>query len=315
MGKMRSVDETTQKAERLDLPPFATLRAFDAVGRFGGIRKAAQFLSIDHTVVSRHIRALETWLNVELYDRSNSTLTKAGGQYHMKVAAALLDLAVATKETSKWPAGELKISAIPGFGVNWLVRRLADFRSEHPDVDLEFRPSDDVPDLLRQEVDVDIRWVPDSLHLRLPKGVSSVVLGRPRAFCVASPDYLDRIQPVEAVDDLLQTKLIHEQNTDQWRLWLTAHGQKVTSELIGPRMWQAHAALQAARGGEGIALTNHFLVGDDLITGRLVAVGPRGNEGFPIEIGAYQFLAPETRWQQRPVALLRAWLLREMKAP
>jgi len=40
------------------LPPFAALRAFEAVGREGGIRKAAASLGIDHAVISRHIRQL-----------------------------------------------------------------------------------------------------------------------------------------------------------------------------------------------------------------------------------------------------------------
>lgn len=48
------------------LPPFAALRAFEMVGRVGGIRRAASLLAIDHTVVSRHVRALEEWVGVPL---------------------------------------------------------------------------------------------------------------------------------------------------------------------------------------------------------------------------------------------------------
>jgi DNA-binding transcriptional LysR family regulator len=43
------------------LPPFAALRAFDAIGRRGGIRRAAEELGISHAIVSRHLAALETF--------------------------------------------------------------------------------------------------------------------------------------------------------------------------------------------------------------------------------------------------------------
>jgi len=54
-------------AERRGIPPFASLKAFESVGRAGGVRKAALELGIDHAVVSRHLRALEAWLGQPLF--------------------------------------------------------------------------------------------------------------------------------------------------------------------------------------------------------------------------------------------------------
>src|SRR3546814_7897608 len=45
--------------ERKFLPSMAALLAFEAVGRLGGIRRAAKELMIDHAVVSRHVRRSE----------------------------------------------------------------------------------------------------------------------------------------------------------------------------------------------------------------------------------------------------------------
>ncbi|WP_395672041.1 LysR substrate-binding domain-containing protein [Phenylobacterium sp.] len=303
---------TTDKGERLDFPPFATLRAFDAVGRCGGIRKAAQFLGIDHTVVSRHVRVLESWLNVELYDRRRFVLTEEGRNYHTKVAAALLDLTIATRETMRRKeAGVLKVTANPGFGVRWLVRKLSAFGSQHPAIEIEFRPRDEIPDLLRHEADVDIRWIRGFEPKADLKGVKAMVLTRTAGFCVASPEYASKVK-INTVSDLLQANLIHEQDSTQWRSWLALHGVSVPDELGGPRRWQAHAALEAARSGEGVALTNVYLVGDDLATGRLVMLGPPGANGFALTGGGYQFLALEARWQQRAITLLRNWLANEM---
>ncbi|MBK6491325.1 MAG: LysR family transcriptional regulator [Sphingomonadales bacterium] len=48
----------------------AALRAFEAVGRLGGVRRAAKELSIDHAVVSRHVRSLEAWVGIPLVVRN-----------------------------------------------------------------------------------------------------------------------------------------------------------------------------------------------------------------------------------------------------
>ena len=77
--------ETKMTDQRL-LPPLAALRAFEAVGRLGGIRRAAKELTIDHAVVSRHIRSLEAWVGVQLLVRSSTgyTLTEPGELYHQQ---------------------------------------------------------------------------------------------------------------------------------------------------------------------------------------------------------------------------------------
>ena len=43
-----------QPPQRKALPPFEGLRAFDAIARLGGVRKAAKWLDRDHAVLSRH---------------------------------------------------------------------------------------------------------------------------------------------------------------------------------------------------------------------------------------------------------------------
>lgn len=85
-------------ASRRALPPFETLRAFDAIARLGGVRKAAQYLSRDHAVISRHLRAIETWTGTKLIRRTaaGSVLTEDGVRYHRDIANALDIIARAT---------------------------------------------------------------------------------------------------------------------------------------------------------------------------------------------------------------------------
>ncbi|MGA0607370.1 LysR substrate-binding domain-containing protein [Phenylobacterium sp. VNQ135] len=299
--------------DRLELPPFAALRAFEAVGRCGGIRKAAVALSIDHTVVSRHLRTLEAWLGVTLYDRS-AGLTDAGRSYYERVSRAIHDMATATAETIVGKElARLKICCVPGFGFQWLAGRLAGFRARHPEVELEFHPTDQIPDLLRHEADIDIRYASDARPQALPASIRSHEFARSRAVAVASPDYLARVPPVREPRDLLGVTLVHEESNTQWRAFLAANGVEVPAELSGPRMWHAHATLEAARSAEGVVLTNRFLLRDDLRQGRLVLVGPPEAGGFAQSLGGYRLMASQTRWRQPTVEAFRRWLAAEVE--
>ncbi|WP_395672025.1 LysR substrate-binding domain-containing protein [Phenylobacterium sp.] len=301
------------KADRLEIPPFAVLRAFEAVGRCGGIRRAAAQLRIDHTVVSRHLRTLEAVIGVELYER-NSGLTEAGQAYYERISRAIHDMASATADTIGGKGlSRLKICCVPGFGFQWLAARLSSFRAAHPDIDLEFHPTDIAPDLLRHEADVDIRFATDQAAMAPSASVRAYEFTRSVAVAVASPPYLARIGPVRTVADLLGATLVHEENAGQWQRFLAAHDVEIAGELPGPKMWHAHATLEAARSGEGVALTNRFLLRDDLDQGRLVLVGPEATAGFPKMMGGYWVMATQSRWRQPSVQAFRNWLVGEVK--
>lgn len=309
-----------ERADRTDLPPFAALRAFDAVGRCGGIRKAAALLNIDHTVISRHLRALESWLGVTLYERSHgSGLTEIGEQYYARISVSLQELAAATDEIRRGcNTTTLRIFAVPGFGVNWLAGRLPSFTAMHPTIDLEFRPTDDPPDFLRQEADVDIRFAPTLESLDLPKAVRATELIRPGGYVVSSPDYLARVGPLRLPSDLLKCTLIHEESTKQWRNFFAGCQVPIPERLRGPRMWAASAVLEAACAGEGIALTNDFIIRDNLEAGRLVKVeleGMREKAERRQRGGAYWLIAAESRWMRSPIIQFRRWLAIEMALP
>ncbi|RYY09097.1 MAG: LysR family transcriptional regulator, partial [Alphaproteobacteria bacterium] len=66
------------------VPSLTALRAFEAIGSTGGLRRAARYLRVDHAVVSRHLRSLEVAVGVALVDRNQAggRLTPAGQHYH-----------------------------------------------------------------------------------------------------------------------------------------------------------------------------------------------------------------------------------------
>jgi LysR family glycine cleavage system transcriptional activator len=300
--------------DRKELPPFAALRAFEAVGRLHGIRRAAQTLQIDHAVISRHLRTLEEWAGVRLFDRAhgNTLLTPEGERYHARVTAALAELGDAGKELiGRSTERSLRIWCTPGFASEWLAARLQIFQSAYPDLDLELRPTDAGPDFARYEADVDIRFVSGDQPISpacIMDGLRRFEIARPPVFAVASPEFVLANPCSWTFDDLLRAPLLHEESHRQWQAWLAANGVAVPEQLPGPRLWHAHMTIEAARRGLGIALANPFLLGDDLATGRLTDLF-EGRVNL-VTLGAYVFAARADRWQAPAIVRFRHWLKR-----
>lgn len=297
-----------------NLPPFAQLRAFDAVGRLGGVRRAAQALGLDHAVVSRHMRALEDWAGMQLIDRGrgNSVLTTEGARYHARVAAAIGELQQAGAELrGRNEAGVLRIWCVPGLASEWLTFRLDMFQASHPGLEIELHPTDVSPDFSRYEADVDIRYLIGNEAIsavRVTGGVRRFEIARPPVLAVMSPERAAGLRAAPKPEDLLTAPLLHEESDQQWRAWFSAHGVPVGRELQGPRLWHAHLTLDAARRGRGVALANPLLLGDDLETGRLVNVFGATRPHGEVTLGAYAFAARADRWQSAAVSSFRRWL-------
>lgn len=293
-----------------ELPPFAMLRAFEVVGRVGGIRRAAEILSLDHTVVSRHVRALEERLGVALVARDGRglRLTSEGRAYHARLSVALLDLVAATREIASHRATQyLRIWCVPGFAAQWLSTQIAEFERLHPGMVMEVRPTDHSADLSRFEADVDIRFCGDDWGVRPEThATSSVEIARPPLLVVASPALAAGLA-LRNVRDLAAAQLLHEEDHGQWRAWLTRNGLPPAVPIGGILLWHAHLAIAAARQGRGVALANRYLVAADLQSGALVEVAFPGCE--PATVGSYRFTTRMDRARDPAIVALRDFLL------
>jgi DNA-binding transcriptional LysR family regulator len=293
------------------LPPFAALRAFEAVGRLGGVRLAAQALRLDHAVISRHIRALESWTGCKLVERRGKSqqLTGDGERYLERVSVAIGEIANATREVMhRDDEQRLTVWCVTGFASLWLIDRLLDFQQANPDFDVELRPTDAEPDFARFEADLDIRYRLATAP-PLPDHVQAAEIARPPVFPVASRGLLASLDPIRAPADLLDAPLLHVRGYHQWQWWFSQQGLDAAGRLAGPRFWQANLAVDAARRGRGVALSNPFLLGDDLASERLVSVLRRAETSGVM--GAYVLTGRKDRWQRPAMVRFRRWLLSE----
>lgn len=296
---------------RKALPPFEGLRAFDAIARLGGVRKAAKWLDRDHAVLSRHLRALEDWVGIALVERAPNgmILTEAGRDYHQSIAKALDLVAHTTLDLlNKGMHHQLLIWSTPGFAQQWLSRRISSLEKANKGVEIELKPSVAAPDFLSHEANADIRyWASYEEMAELPPNLRSQIVATSPIIPVASPDYLKDTPDIHSPADLLQHQLLHENTISTWETWLTSLGVDCSQGLTGPRLWQGNLTSDASRHGRGVALTNPIIAARHLASGELIWIG-KDNPAFPPRRGNYVLIARRDRWDEPSLRKFRVWL-------
>src|SRR5581483_3695823 len=146
------------------LPPLHALAAFEAVARLQSFARAADELCVTQGAVSQRIKLLEKHYDVRLFVRGAgaATLTAQGTQLLDAAVSALSTLQEASEQLRK-SRPLVRVSAGPSSAHNWLVRRLAGFYRDNPDIDLEISASQLSAEKKRAsvetgEVDVALRY-------------------------------------------------------------------------------------------------------------------------------------------------------------
>lgn len=161
----------------------------DRIEQFGRCR--ADGTHIDElAAVSRNVAALERNLGVRLLQRSTRrlTLTEAGERFLQSIGASLDTLQSAIEETSSGahePAGILKVSVSPTFGLRYVLPLLPEFLRQYPRVRPEWHFENRQVDLVREGYDLAIGGGFD-----LAPGVVARNLAPAHLIAVASPAYM-----------------------------------------------------------------------------------------------------------------------------
>lgn len=264
---------------KLNLPPFAALRAFVAAATHDRFRDAADSLGLTESAISHQLRRLEGYLRVSLFDRAGKRpqLTEAGRRYLAEIEPAMRQIHDATE--ALLPARgrrTVRLTLPPSLAATWLIPRLAGFEDEHADIDLQLVTTARVVDLMRDQIDLAIR------HGRggWPQ-VEETYLFAETAMPVCAPGYLAPVPGEPTAADIAGVRFLVNANTpDEWLEWSRARGFEPPAPgdlIIFDVMEQA---LQVAASGHGLAMGRRPLVDDWLADGRLIipfgAAGPTG---------------------------------------
>ena len=291
------------------LPSLDFLKGFEAAGRLLSFTRAAQEVFVTQSALSRQVQALETALGVALFVRRHRalTLTPAGAAFHREVSAALRALvsaADAARDVVHVPG--LTLSTTVSFASLWVIPRLPTFRARHPDVEVYVSADDRLIDLERGEVDVAVRYLADA---KAPEG--AVRLFGERMLPVVSPKLVRRGgTPLAAPADLARHVLLHLDDPDgrmpwlEWSVWLHSNGQPGLKPAGSLRFKLYDQLIQAAVGGQGVALGRVPLIAAHLRDGRLTAPFPKRYDSAR---GYYAVVAPHAAARADAIAFV-AWL-------
>lgn len=250
------------------LPSLSALRALAAYSDHGSMAAAGAALNVSHAAVSQQIRGLEAHLGVPLLDRSGrqAVLTPEGERLAQATLEGLVRVVAVVEELTGADADRpLQVSLTPAFAANWLMPRLADFRRRHPEIDIMLNPTPDLADPTPGGIDIALRYGPGDWP-----GLDCMPLLMSPMVLVAAPALLDGIDPVTP-EALRALPWLQELGTTEATDWLRRNGV-TEARTRGLVQLPGNLMLDAARDGQGIAVTAKLFVENDIAAGRLRCV-------------------------------------------
>jgi LysR family transcriptional regulator, glycine cleavage system transcriptional activator len=291
------------------LPPLNSLRAFEVVARHETFRAAAEELHVTPAAVIQQVKTLEEFVGRKLLRRHGRgySLTPDGSAGLEALRNGFDQLAVAVDAMSSGGRRILTVSAVPSLSAEWLVPRLHRFGEQHPDIDVLLHPTVELVDLEHSRVDLGVRYGSGSYP-----GIVSERLFDDEIFPVYSPRKLGR-RALKNPADLKGLPLIHTDWTPEsghwpgWSDWLRAAQVSGVNVNKGLRFSDGALAIQAAVGGQGVALGSRALALDHLEAGRLV----RPFELSLVTDFAYYISCAKKRAEEPDLVAFRRWILSE----
>ncbi|MDX8356423.1 LysR substrate-binding domain-containing protein [Sphingopyxis terrae] len=286
------------------LPSLTSLRLLALIAKHGSLSDAASHGGMTQSAVSRRLAALENILGVTLLQRHRrgAELTAAGADYLAAIGPALKSIEAATIELGlKERAAPLRIRVYTTFAARWLMPRLHEFQSAHPEIDVMLDTTVGPAGLSDGNVDVAIQYGDGDWG-----DVNAALLMEDRIEAVCSPMYAARHG--EALRrgalgglQLLQSRYLKS----DWRDWADGAGVAIDNARL-MTFSSSLLAYQAAVDGMGIAIGQVSLLRAELDSGALLAPFEK-----PLTRAAGFYLITARGLEPRRVSVFRRWIERE----
>ena len=293
--------------------PLNAVRAFEAAARHGSLTRAADELRVTPTAVSHHIRSLEDFLQVQLFDRKGGRLTLTAPA-HACIGALgesfdRLDAALSSIVDHERSRRKVVVMASPSFASGWLLPRLTRFVAAAPDIDVSVLSSIDMSRIDDNRADVTI----STRFGRPPVEQGVEYLMDEELLPVCAPKLLRQGAADAGASAFSRLPLIHDDKRNTafptWRRYFEAIGMSVRDSTSGLRFNQSSLAISAAVEGYGILLGRSRLIAEPLARGDLVQVVP---QAYPVPL-AYDMALRHGALPQAVLTFLE-WLRQESRA-
>lgn len=254
---------------------FESMRIFAKVVEASSFTAAAATLGISTSMVSQHVKQLETRLGGQLLNRTTRrmSLTEVGRAYYERCKRLLSDLEEAEAAVGRMqvaPQGDLRVNATPVFGALHLAPAIADFTARYPSISIELMLSDRIVDLVDEGFDIAVRTEPlpdSSLVARQIASCRIVICG--------APAYFKKHGVPRTPDDLASHNFLVFTGTSYMRAWRLGSSKAETLEVPlrgNLRSNNAAVLLLGALTGQGLVGMPTYLVSDALQSGQLRTV-------------------------------------------
>lgn len=287
------------------LPPLTALRAFEAAARHLSFSRAADELHVTPAAISQQVKQLEDYLGMRLFRRGKRLTLADTAASALPLLSEGFDRLESAMERLRDgnDQGPLVVSVPPTFAARWLMSRLDDFQTCHPDVELHLHASRKLVDFAVEDVDVAVRFGSGpypGLHAERLMPEAIVPVAAPAlAATISTPT------------DLAACTLLSDDGRSwdptfpDWETWLASLG--VEGTLRVRHFSDSNLVIEAASAGLGVALMWHSLVALDLSAGRLRRLFDRS---LPTGHG-YHLVTLPNRLHVPKIAAFRSWMLEQ----
>lgn len=288
------------------------LRVIVQAARTGSLTAAAHALNLTPAAASATLKRLETQLGTRLFERSTRALRiTQQGQVLVDYAQRAFDLIaegeLQATEGNVQLRGVVRVAAPSDLTRTTLLPMFDDFLAAHPGVQLDLSVSDHPRDVVRDEVDVAIRYgaLADSQ-------MTARVLALARPIVAAAPDYLARHgTPLTPQELARHNCLTFKRNGRPYRSWRFGRDSKWVDVRVDGDRSADDASLVSAwtLAGHGITLRSDIDLRADVAAGRLVRLlADWETEPYPLHA-----LMPSARFVPQRVRALVEFLAARFK--
>ncbi|BCN26506.1 LysR family transcriptional regulator [Vibrio alfacsensis] len=253
---------------------FACLKVFCRVSQLGSFTAAANELNTTQSAISKKIAWLEKEVGITLFHRHARaiSLTPNGKQY-LAIAQELTEridsFESQLRQEQASVSGELKLSVPSAFSVRLLSEPLSNFLGQHPDVSVDVSVSDKFVDLVEGNVDIAIR----AASLK-DSGLKARWLMDNELVYFASPDYLERHDPILSARDLTEHSCLTYSLSTPSNLWRFHNGTDSIKVKVKEQVKSdsPEMLVQMAKLGQGIAAMPKWMVEKEIKDGKLTQI-------------------------------------------
>lgn len=283
------------------------IMVFEASARHGSFTLAARELNVQQPAVSAAIKQLEESLGVALFNRQHRqvSLTTAGQRLFKDTGSAFDQLMASAQAIKRDTRSEfVTLNASSAFNFYWMMPRLTELHTHHPNIDLRLQASDREPDIDAENI---------SLAVRRGDGNwpnCEAVLIAPERICpVASPLVMAAAKNLRGLPSLMHQRLIHLEEPIRerptWQHWFSNFDIRLDSGTGGLRLNDYALVLQAAMAGQGFAFGWRHLV-DPIVDSGILASKPEWT--WKTGLGFY-LVWSQKRPLSKTAAEVRDWVL------